>query len=87
MGRYLVACREFIDLPPIMIGNARRAHRCGVPAAVIRRVSRGLINSGAIVLNLDWLRRDGIGIETYLATAEWARTACSWISAIRACSR
>lgn len=73
MGRYLVACREFIDLPPLLIGNARRAHGCGVPDAVIRRVSRGLVNSGAIVLNLDRLRRDGIGIHTYLNTAEWAR--------------
>ncbi|WP_170293903.1 glycosyltransferase family 8 protein [Paracoccus limosus] len=72
LGKYLVACREFIDLPPLLIGNARRAHHCGVPAAVIRRVSRGLINSGAIVLNLSRFRRDGIGIATYLDTAEWA---------------
>lgn len=74
LGKYLIACREFNDLPPLLIGNARRAHRCGVPAGVIRMVSRGLINSGAIVVNLDRLRRERIAIAHYLQTAEWAST-------------
>lgn len=74
LGKYLIACREFNDLPPLLIGNARRAYRCGVPAGMIRMVSRGLINSGAIVVNLDRLRRERIGIGHYLQTAEWAST-------------
>ncbi|MFT4014174.1 MAG: glycosyltransferase [Paracoccus sp. (in: a-proteobacteria)] len=72
MGKYLIACREFTDLPPLLIGGARRAHACGLPSGLIRHISRGLINSGAIVLNLRKLRRDGIGIGHYLDTAEWA---------------
>ena len=73
LGKYLVACRERPDLPPIMVGPARRAYEYGLPAAFVKYISRGLINSGAIVLNLDKFRRDGIGIGHYVETAEWAQ--------------
>lgn len=72
LDRYLVACRELIDLPPLVIGPARRAHAWRLPHKFLRHVSRGLMNSGAIVLNLDKFRRDDIGIGHYLNVAEWA---------------
>lgn len=72
LGRYLVACRESLDVPPLMVGPARRAHGCGAPAAMVRYMSRGLINSGVIVLNLEKFRRDGIEIGHYVKVAEWA---------------
>ncbi|WP_162798466.1 glycosyltransferase family 8 protein [Sulfitobacter sp. SK012] len=72
LGKYLVACREWLDIPPLLVGPARRAHDCGVPTWMIKHMSRGLINSGAIVLNLDKFRRDGIEIGHYVETAEWA---------------
>lgn len=72
LGRYLVACRERPDLPPLLVGPAPRARKIGMPASFIRHISKGLVNSGAIVLNLDKFRRDGIGINHYLRVAEWA---------------
>lgn len=72
LGRYLVACRERPDLPPLLIGPARRACGLGMPASFTRHIANGLINSGAIVLNLNKFRRDGIGIAHYLQVAEWA---------------
>ncbi|MFC3630024.1 glycosyltransferase family 8 protein [Paracoccus angustae] len=73
MGRYLVACREALDVPPLLVGPAPRAHRRGLPAALVEHVSRGLINSGVIVLNLRKFRRDGIRIGQYVEVAEWAQ--------------
>lgn len=72
LGRYLVACRERPDLPPLLVGPTRRACRFGMPTSFTKHISNGLINSGAIVLNLDKFRRDGIQIDHYLAVAEWA---------------
>lgn len=72
LGKYLVACRETPDVPPLLVGSARHAHGWGMPAGIVRHISRGLINSGAIVLNLNKLRRDGIEISHYIEVAEWA---------------
>ncbi|SFD17111.1 Glycosyl transferase family 8 [Tropicimonas isoalkanivorans] len=73
LGRYLVACRESLKVPPLLIGPARRAHALGLPAIIVRHIAQGLLNSGSIVLNLDKLRRDDIGLDHYLAVAKWAR--------------
>ncbi len=72
-GKYLVACREVPSIPPLMIGPARRAHARGTRTRTILRMSKGVMNSGAIVLNLDRFRRDGIGIDDYIAVGEWAQ--------------
>lgn len=73
LGRYLAACRESPYAPPLIVGPSRAAHARGASSKTILRISKGIINSGAIVLNLDRFRRDRIGIETYLDTAAWAR--------------
>lgn len=73
LGKYLVACREALNIPPLLIGPARHARRLGMPNSVIKHMSQGLINSGAIVLNLDKFRRDGVEIGDYIKVAEWAR--------------
>lgn len=72
LGKSLVACREVPDVPPLMIGPARQAHRWGMPKSALRYISQGLINSGATVINLDKFRRNGIEIGHYLQVAEWA---------------
>ena len=71
MGRYLVACREIPSRPPLLIGPAREAPR--LSEARLERLVLGVMNSGAIVLNLDGMRADGLTLERYLETAEWAR--------------
>lgn len=73
LGKYLVACRESPHLPAFPIGPAQQACRFGLPTAAVRHISRGLINSGAIVLDLQKFRRDGIQIDDYVKVAEWAR--------------
>lgn len=72
LGRYVVACREVLDTPPMLVGPADRSRRLGAGSSMLHRMSRGLVNSGAIVINLDKFRRDGIGIARYVAVAEWA---------------
>lgn len=72
MGKYLVACRELVHLPPVLIGPAQRAHQRWAPDALIRQVSRGIINSGSIVVNLAAMRRDDLNMGQYLKAAEWA---------------
>lgn len=72
-GKYLAACRESPSVPPLIMGPARRAHDRGASRTTILRASRSGMNSGAIVLNLGKLRRDGITIAPYLQTARWAR--------------
>ncbi|MBC9246685.1 hypothetical protein H4P12_08160 [Paracoccus sp. 11-3] len=72
LGKYLVACREALNIPPLLIGSAQRAHALGMPKPVIQHVGQGLINSGAIVLNLDKFRRDKVEIGDYIKVAEWA---------------
>ena len=73
LGRYIVACREVPSAPPLIAGPASRAQARGASARTIWRISRGVMNSGAIVLNLDRLRRDGIGMQDYVAVGEWAQ--------------
>ncbi|MBM3603666.1 MAG: hypothetical protein FJX25_02685 [Alphaproteobacteria bacterium] len=72
-GNYVVACREIPSRPPLITAPARTAHARGASAAKILRVSKGVLNSGAIVINLERLRRDGIGISHYLEVGQWAR--------------
>lgn len=72
LGRSLVACREFPGLPPMIQGPARLARGRAASPDRILRISRGIINSGSIVLNLDRLRRKGITIAAYLDVAQWA---------------
>lgn len=71
MGRYLVACREIPSRPPLIVGPARQASRRS--DARLDRVVLGVMNSGSIVLNLAKMRKDGLTLERYLDTAEWAR--------------
>lgn len=73
MGRYLAACREAPYSPPRLSPPAIKAHARGASADKILWVSRGVLNSGAIVINLDRFRRDGIGIGHYLKAGEWAK--------------
>lgn len=71
LGQYVAACREAPHAPPILAGPARTG---GASAARVLRISRGIINSGTMVLNLDRLRRDGVDLSPFLRTAEWARS-------------
>lgn len=73
MGKYLAACREAPSRPPHLSQPAMQAR--GSSAAKILRLSKGVLNSGAIVLNLDQFRQDGIGVEDYIKTATWAQEA------------
>lgn len=72
---YVLACHEFLARaqPPITIGPAREALEAGTDPEVIRRVSLGLINSGAMVLNLRRFRDEGIDLDHYVQTATWAQ--------------
>lgn len=74
-GRYIVACREVPSLPPLIMKPARAAHAAGVPKGRILRASKGIMNSGAIVINLAKMRQDRIGVDHYLKVAQWARDA------------
>lgn len=73
LGKYLAACRESPLAPPLISRPARQATARGASPDKILRISKGILNSGAIVINLDKLRRDGVGIEAYIETARWAR--------------
>lgn len=72
LGRYLAACREAPFRPPVLAGPARRGDAAHGSTGRILRISKGVMNSGSIVINLDRMRQDGLGIEPYLATARWA---------------
>ena len=73
LGQYLAACREAPFAPPLICGPARQAAARGASPDKIRRISKGVLNSGAIVINLDKLRRDRVGIDAYIETARWAQ--------------
>ena len=73
LGKYVAACREAPFAPPVICGPAPRAAARGASAERIFRISRGVLNSGAMVINLKRLRRDRVGIEPYLETAQWAQ--------------
>lgn len=73
LGNYLAACREAPFAPPVISGPARQATARGATRGKILRLSKGIMNSGAMVINLDKLRRDGVGIKAYIETAAWAR--------------
>ena len=72
-GRYVVACREVPSLPPLIIKPARAAHADGATAAKILRASKGVMNSGVMVINLAKMRRDQLGVDHYIEVARWAR--------------
>lgn len=71
-GRYIVACREVPSLPPVIIKPARAAQADGASNARILRASKGVMNSGAMVINLAKMRRDRIGFDHYIEVALWA---------------
>ena len=73
LGRYLVACREYPHRPPLISRPARKAHARGASAEKLQRISWGIVNSGAIVLNLDKFRRDGITMGNYVEVGRWAQ--------------
>ncbi len=73
LGRLVAACRESPYSPPLIAGPARQAHARGASNDRILRISKGIVNSGAMVINLDRARRDGLSIQTYLDVATWAQ--------------
>lgn len=72
LGKRIVACRESPHAPPLLIGPARRAAERGASDWVLQRMAQGLLNSGAIVVDLARWRRDGITIDHFVEVAEWA---------------
>lgn len=74
-GKYLAACREghlFSSKPLPNKRPAQELFRKGESADSLRRMSRGLFNSGSIVINLKKMRQDNLDIEFYARTARWA---------------
>lgn len=74
-GKYLAACREghlFTRRPVPVKPPARQAFENGDDLDTLRRMSRGLFNSGSIVINLKKMRQDNLDIEFYARTARWA---------------
>lgn len=74
-GKYVAACREghlFTRHPLPSKPPAIEAFRNGESLDGLSRMSRGLFNSGTMVINLKKMRKDGLDIEFYARTARWA---------------
>ncbi|RJE80623.1 glycosyltransferase [Paracoccus sp. JM45] len=68
LGKSIAACREAPSTPPIIAGPVTRR----MTDTRIERISKGIINSGAIVLNLDKFRKNGVTVQNYIKTATYA---------------
>lgn len=73
LGQYIAACRESPTTPPILCRPALRGDGKPLPDAKVLRISKGVFNSGVMVIDLDRMRRDGVNIALYLRTAELAQ--------------
>ena len=68
LGHYIAACRESPTTPPILCKPALRTDGRALPDAKVLRISKGVFNSGVMVIDLARLRRDKIGMDAYLQT-------------------
>ena len=73
LGNYVAACREVPITPPVLSGPVPEAHAKGMPNYRLRRICAGIFNSGTMVIDLQRLRKDGVGLQPYLRTAAWAQ--------------
>lgn len=72
LGKYLVACREHPNRPPLLFGPARNSRKMNASGKFLDYAAHGLINTGVILINLEKLRKDDVTLSQYLEVAEWA---------------
>ncbi|WP_282603377.1 glycosyltransferase [Paracoccus sp. PARArs4] len=69
LGRMLAACRELPFRPPLLARPVTDTDLAPRAMTRTRRIGHGLINSGAMVLNLVRMRREDRGLAPYLDMA------------------